>query len=52
MHGIKGILYPKCGKNGTGQIGIFKYRAIHLSEKGETSTRMTLSSRETFSYVL
>jgi hypothetical protein len=34
------------------ETGIFTYRALHLSEKGETGTKMTLSSRETFSYVL
>jgi hypothetical protein len=41
-----------CGIKGTGEIGIFTQRAIHLSEDGETGTKMTLSSKETFSYVL
>jgi hypothetical protein len=35
-----------------GEIGIFTYRAIHLSEKGKTDTKTALSSKETFSYVL
>jgi hypothetical protein len=35
-----GIWYPKCG---IGENGIFTLRGIHLSEKGETGTKMTLS---------